>query len=162
MGAVEAVCENMGGIVSSGPRMRFVFPMKLLDGTWREQALTSDSETSISSFPHAYNITTGGDFPIGDAKYTFTCTANGNAPSIELNVAGDKISIAGSFVTNDVIIVDLARDRVITLNGTRYASVSPNRAWWIRLPPDTGSLALNFDADSGTWDMDIDWYNKWL
>ena len=65
-------------------------------------------------------------------------------------------------MTNDVIIVDLARDRVITLNGTRYASVSPNRAWWMRMPADEAALGLNFDADSGTWDMDIDWHNKWL
>ncbi len=162
MGAVEAICENMGGIVAAGPRMRFVFPMQMLDGTWREQSLTSDTEASIAAFPHAYTIATGGDYPIGDAKYTFTCVADGNAPSIELDVAGDKISVAGAFVASDVIVVDLARDRAITLNGARYGSVSPNRGYWMRLPPDTAALGVTLDADSGTWTMLIEYRNRWL
>jgi len=162
MGAVEAVCEYMGGIQAAGPRMRYVFPMKLLDGTWREQALQSDTESSISSFPHAYTIATGGDHKIGDLKVTFTCVADGNAPSLELDAAGDKISVAGAFVAADVIIVDLGRDRVITLNGSRYGSVSPNRGYWMRLPPDDATLDVTLDADSGTWTCKIEWYNRWL
>jgi hypothetical protein len=162
MGAVEAVCENFGGVTAAGPRMRYVFPMQMLDGTWREQALQTDTESSISSFPHAYTIATGGDYPIGDAKFTFTCVADGNAPTIALAGNGDKISVAGAFVAADVIVVDLARDRSITLNGARYGSVSPNRAYWMRLPPDDATLDVTLDADSGTWTMLIEWRNRWL
>lgn len=162
MGLVEAICENFGGVTAAGPRMRFVFPMQMLDGTWREQSLTSDTEASIAAFPHAYTIATGGDYPIGDAKFTFTCVADGTAPSFELDSNGDKISVAGAFVASDVIVVDLARDRSITLNGDRYGSVSPNRAYWIRLPPDDATLDVTLDADSGTWTMLIEWRNRWL
>jgi len=162
MGAVEAVCEYFGGITASGPRMRFVFPMQMMDGTWREQVVSTDTQASIAVFPHAYTIATGGDYPVGDAKFTFTCVADGNAPTVELDVAGDKISVAGAFVAGDVIVVDLARDRVVTLNGVRYGSVSPNRAWWMRLPPDEAALGVTLGADSGTWTLKIDWRNRWL
>lgn len=162
MAAVEALCEYLGGLRSAGPRMRFVFPMRLVDGVWREQSLQSDTQASISSFPFAYTIATGGDYAIGDPKITFTCVAAGTAPSLELTASGDKISVAGSFATSDVIVVDLGRDRIITLNGSNYTSVSPNRAWWMRLPPDTASLGLELDADSGTWTVLVEWRNKWI
>lgn len=162
MGDMEAICEYMGGVQPSGPQFRYAFILRLLDGLWREQTLQSDEEASISSFPHAYTIATGGNYKVGDAKLTFTCVADGNAPSFELDEAGDKISIAGAFVASDVIIVDLARDRVITKNGARYASVSPNRAWWLRLPPDDATLDVILDADSGTWTMKVEWRNRWL
>lgn len=162
IGAVEAVCEYMGGIQAAGPRMRYVFPMKLLDGTWREQALKSDTQASIAVFPHAYTIATGGDHKIGDLKITFTCVADGSAPSLKLSVDGDKISVAGAFVATDVIIVDLSRERAITLNGSRYGSVSPNKAWWMRLPPDEAALGMTLDANSGTWTVQIEWQNRWV
>ncbi len=161
-GAVETAIECLATVDATDRRYVFTWILRQLDGLWREQALTSDEEASIAAFPHAYTIATGGNHPIGDAKYTFTCVADGSAPSIELNVAGDKISVAGAFVAADVIVVDLARVRVITKNGTRYASVSPNRGWWMRLPHDTAALAMNLDADSGTWTMKIEWRNKWL
>jgi len=116
-GPVEARVECLSPIQASGPRIRYVFPMRMVDGMWREQSLNTDTESSISSFPHAYTIATGGNFMIGDPKITFTCVADGNAPSLELDVAGDKISVSGAFVAADVIVVDLGRTRVITLNG---------------------------------------------
>lgn len=161
-GAVETAIECLIGTEAMDRRYVFTWILRQLDGLWREQTLTTDTEASISSFPHSYTIETGGNHPIGDAKYTFTCVANGSAPSIELDVAGDKISVAGAFVSSDVIVVDLARDRVVTKNGTRYASVSPNRGWWMRLPHDTATLGMILDADSGTWTMDIEWRSKWL
>ena len=162
IGAVEAICENLGGVRAAGPRMRFVFPMRLLDGTWREQSLTSDTQTDIVAFPHAYNIVTDGDYPIGDAKITFTCKANGTAPTLEVTSTGDKISVAGSFVTNDIIIIDLGRTRVFTLNGSNYTTVSSNRAWWMRLPDSTAALGMTLGASSGTWDCKIEWRSRWL
>lgn len=163
-GAVEAFVECLSPIQASGPRMRYVFPMRMVDGIWSEQTLQSDTEGPIASgsMPHAYTIATGGNYKIGDAKFTFTCNADGNAPTFALDVAGDQISVAGAFVTNDVIVVDLGRDRAITLNGNRYSSVSPNRGSWMRLPEDTAALGVTLDADSGTWTMKVEWNNKWL
>ncbi len=162
-GAVETAIECLFNVEAIDRRFVFTWILRQLDGLWREQALTSDTEAGIVfGAPHAYTIATGGNHPIGDAKFTFTCVADGSAPSIELDVAGDKISVAGAFVAADVIVVDLARDRVITKNGTRYASVSPNRGWWMHLPHDTAALGVTLDADSGTWTMLIEWRNKWL
>ena len=162
MGAVEAVCEYMGGIRASGPRMRYVFPMRMLDAAWREQALQTDTQPSIAAFPFAYNIATGGNFDIGDARITFTCVADGAAPSIEIPATGDKITVAGSFVAADVIVVELGRTRIFTLNGSTYTSISSNKAWWMRLPSSTAVLGMSLDATSGTWTVQIDWRNKWL
>ncbi len=161
-GLVETRVECLSPIQASGPRMRYIFPLRMVDGVWREQALQSDTQAAIAAFPFAYNIITGGNFRIGDPKITFTCDVAGNAPTLELDVAGDKISIAGAFVANDVIIVDLDRTRTITLNGSRYGSVSPNRAWWMHLPPSTPALGLILGADSGTWTVQVDWHNKWI
>lgn len=162
LGAVETVCEYMGGIRAAGPRMRYVFPMRMVDGVWREQTLQSNTQTGIAIFPHAYTITTGGDFDIGDAKITLTCIANGAAPSLEIPATGDKISVAGSFLAGDIIIIDLGRTRALTLNGSTYTSVSPNKAWWMRLPSSTALLGLTLDATSGTWTCLVEWRNKWL
>lgn len=161
-GLVETRVECLTPIQASGPRIRYVFPLRMVDGSWREQTLQTSTVSSISSFPHNYTIDTGGNFMVGDPKITFTCVADGNAPSLELDDAGDKISVSGAFVSSDVIIVDLGRTRAITLNGSRYGSVSPNRAWWMRLPPDNATLDLNLDADSGTWTCKIEWRNRWL
>lgn len=161
-GAVETAIECLATVDATDRRHVFTWILRQLDGLWREQDVTVDTQAAIAVFPHAYTIVTGGNHPIGDAKFTFTCDANGNAPSIALNVAGDKISVAGAFVAGDMIVVDLARDRVITKNGARYGSVSPNRGWWMRLPHDTAALGMILDADSGTWTIKIEWRNKWL
>jgi len=162
MGAVETVCEYMGGIRAAGPRMRYVFPMRMLDAAWREQTLQTDTQASIAAFPFVYNIVTGGDFDIADAKITLTCVANGAAPSIEIPATGDKITVAGSFVATDVIVIDLGRTRAFTLNGSTYTSISSNKAWWMRLPSSTAALGMSLDATSGTWTVKIEWRNKWL
>ncbi len=161
MGDIEAVSEFMGGLNSTNPRMRFVFPMRLVEGSWREQTASSDTESSISTFPHSYTIATSGDTDIGDATFTFTCTSAGANPYIEVTSTGEKISLSGSFSASDVVVVNL-RDSIFTLNGTSTAVVRKNRAWFIRLPHNQSALGLSFGADSGTWTMKIDWNNRWL
>lgn len=161
-GSIETLVECLPTIEALDRRYIMTWILRQLDGMWREQALQSDTEASIAAFPHAYTIATGGNYAIADAKITFTCVADGNAPSLALDVAGDTISVAGAFTAADVIVVDLARDRVITLNGDRYGAVSPNRAWYFRMPEDTAALGLTLDADSGTWTVLIEWRNKWL
>ncbi len=161
MGALEAPVEYFGGIEAGGPRMRWIFPMRLLEGAWREQVASSDTEASISSFPHAYTILTGGDTDIGDATITFTCIAAGDNPKLTIDTPGDVLSASGSFSTSDVLIANL-RTSTFTLNGVSTAVFRRNRAWYMRLPNDQAALGLTFDADSGTWTVKIDWNDRWL
>ncbi len=161
MGALEAPVEYFGGIEAGGPRMRYIFPMRLLEGAWREQAVSTDTEASISSFPHAYTILTGGDTDIGDATITLTCVAAGDNPKLTIDTPGDELSASGSFSTADILIANL-RTSTFTLQGLSTAVFRRNRAWYMRLPNDQAALGLTLDADSGTWTAKIDWNNRWL
>jgi hypothetical protein len=163
-GAVETRIECVAGVESIEQRYRFTFALRMIDGVWRDQALTSDTQASIAfaAMPFAYTIATGGDYEITDPKITLTCVADGAAPSIEQTAVNEKISVAGSFTAADVIVIDLDRDRAITLNGTRYALVTPDRAWWMRLLPDTAALGMELDASSGTWTVLLEYRDKWL
>lgn len=160
MGAVEAVSEYMGGLNSSDFRMRFVFPMRMVEGSWREQTASQDIETGLGT-TGSYTIATGGDTDVGDATFTFTCTADGANPALTITSTGDELSLNGSFVAGDVVVVNL-RDSIFTLNGTSTAVVRKNRAWFMRLPHDQATLGLGWAADSGTWTMQIDFNNRWL
>jgi len=161
-GAVETRIECVSGVEAIDARYRFTFFLRAIDGVWRAQTLSTDTQASKSVFPHAFTIATGGDYEITDPKFTFTCVADGVAPSVEQTAVSEKISVAGAFVASDVIVVDLSRDRAVTLNGARYGSVSPNRAWWMRLLPATAALGLSLDADSGTWTLATEYRDKWL
>ena len=163
-GTMEARVEFMGGVRASGPRMRYIFPLRMIDGYWREQTLSTDTESSISSFPHAYTIATGGNYPIGDPKITFTCVTDGVSPSLTQTVLAETIQATGSFVAADEIIIDLGRDRAFTKNGTRYGLISGNRAWWMRLTPAQALLGMTLGdgTTTGTWTCKIEWRNKWL
>ncbi len=161
MGALEAPVEYLGGIEAGGPRMRWIFPMQLLEGAWREQAASTDAENGISSFPHAYTILTGGDTDVGDATITMECTADGDNPKLTIDTPDDELSASGSFSSGDILIANL-RTSTFTLNGLSTAVFRRNRAWYMRFPNDQAALGLTFDADSGIWDVDIDWNNRWL
>ena len=161
LGALEAPVEYLGGIAAAGPRMRWVFPMRLLEGAWREQVASTDTEATITVFPHAYTILTGGDTDIGDATITITCNSAGDNPKLTIDATGDELLASGSFSGTDVLVANL-RTSTFTLNGASTAVFRRNRAWYMRLPNDQAALGLTFDADSGDWDVDIDWNNRWL
>ena len=161
MGALEAPVEYFGGIEAAGPRMRWIFPMRLLEGAWREQVASTDTEAAITSFPHAYTILTGGDTDIGDATFTLTCNTAGSNPKLTIDTPGDELLASGSFSASDILIANF-RTSTFTLNGLSTAVFRRNRAWYMRLPNDQAALGLTFDADSGDWDVDIDWNNRWL
>jgi hypothetical protein len=162
MGAVEAVCEYMGGVQAAGPRMRYVFPLRMLEGSWRGQTLKTLSRLGFSSQDTANLDTLGGDADVGDAKITVTCKGAGDDPSIEINPPGDKITFVGSFALDDVLIADL-RTHTFTFNGARSdALIERNRAWYFRLTPDIDPSTLRVNMATGTWDFVLEWNNRWL
>lgn len=161
-GAVETAVEMLEGVEPTDRRYRFVFFLTMLDGVWRAQSASTHQEASVSSFPHAFTINTGGDYPIADPVLTFECVADGASPSLEQDVTGELITVNGSFTAGDTIVVDLGNPRSFTLEGARYPNVSMNRGWGMRLQPDESALGMTLDATSGTWTLDIDWRNKWL
>ena len=160
LGNVEAISEYLGGISYGDTRVRQMLPMRLTEGSWRAQTASQDIETGLAT-AGSYTIATGGDTDIGDATFTFTCTAAGANPALSLTTNGDKISLNGSFATSDVIVVNL-RDSIFTLNGVSTAVVRKNRAWFMRLPHGQAALGLTWTADSGTWTVQIDWNDRWL
>jgi hypothetical protein len=162
-GNVEALIESLSPMENQEARYKFVAILRLVEGSWRDQAATTDTQSSISAFPHAFtDIDTLGNAEIGDAKFTLTCVSAGTNPSISNDVTGETIFIPGSFSASDEIIIDLATPRSFTLNGSRYAPVNANRGWWIRLPYDTTGVPMTLDADSGTWTLVTEWRNRWL
>lgn len=161
-GAVETRIECIGGVEPSDARYKFTFGLRQIDGIWQAQTPSTNQEASVSVFPHAFTIDTGGDYEIGDLKITLTCVSAGSNPSVTLDGKNETITVPGSFSASDVIVVKPGRDPIFTLNGSRYAGITGNRAWWIRLPYGATSEAMTLDADSGTWTLDLEWRDKWL
>lgn len=164
MGAVEAVGEYIGGVVSAGPRMRFVFPIRMLEGSWREQTTQTFNRLGFSSQNTANINSLDGDAEVGDANVTITCKGAGDDPSIEINPPGDKITFVGSFALNDVLIANL-RTHTFTLNGANAHSMlerTNGRAWYFRLNPAIDPSTLRINMATGTWDFVLNWNNRWL
>lgn len=129
---------------------------------WRELPLTTVNENTITSFPHDFNIDTAGNAPIGDLIITIDVDAASSTPSLEVVSTGDKITVNdGSLVNTDQIIIDLGA-RTFTKNAVRADSlILRETAWFMRLPA-ADVLAMRFDATSGDYDLQLDYYKKWL
>ncbi len=141
---------------------RFVVEMRAPRPFWRELPIQQDIQSNVTSFPHNYLIATGGNAPIADAVITIHCDSGGSNPSLTLTSTGEFIKVNDTLIPNDDVIIDLGA-RTFEKNGVRAdSSISRNRAWFMRLPPNSPSLSLDFDADSGQYDVTIDWYDKWF
>ena len=129
---------------------------------WREMPLVTVNQNTITSFPHAFNINTLGNAPINDMVMTIDANASGAAPSLECVSTGDKISITDvGILINDQFIIDL-NTKTFTKNTVRADGfISRETAWFMRLPP-AASLAMSFDATSGNYDLQLEYYKKWL
>ena len=132
---------------------------------WREMPLIQDSETSLTGF-NAFTIPVDGNAPVDDVVFTINCTADGSSPSIKIPTTGDIVTISDATLTSgDEVIIDLA-NRSFTKNAVRNdLAIQHNRAWFIELPAPLGvpaTLGVEFDSVSGTYNLDIDRYNKWF
>jgi hypothetical protein len=155
---LSAFPVNSGAGASS---YRFVVEFTAPRPFWREMPKITVNENAISSFPHAFNVATAGNVPIGDAKITIACTSAGSTPSLEIVSTGDIITVNDALSGGDSVVIDLAT-KSFTKNAVRTdASIERNRAWFLRMPP-AASLGMSFDALSGTYNLTMEYYKKWI
>ena len=127
---------------------------------WREMPKITVVESAISSFPHAFNLNTQGNAPIGDLKFTVDCTVAGSGISLSIASNDDVVGI-GNLIASDSFVVDLGI-KSFTKNAVRADSViSRNNAWYLRLQP-AAALGMIFDAAGGTHTLTLEYYKKWL
>ncbi len=129
---------------------------------WREKPLTTVNRNAITVFPDNFNIDTLGNAPIGDLIITIDVNAASSTPSLECVSTGDKITFNDpSLILNDQIVIDLGA-RTFKKNTVRAdALVQRTSTWFMRLPT-AASLAMKFDVTSGNYDLQLDYYRKWL
>lgn len=132
---------------------------------WREMPLITDNENAITGL-RAFDIDVDGNAPVDDVVYTIDCTSDGSSPQIYIPSTEDIITVSDATLTGgDTVVIDLAQ-RLFTKNGVRYDSaISHNRAWFIELPAPLGvpaTLGVEFDSVSGTYNLQIERYNKWF
>ena len=150
--AVDETTQNAGA-------NRFNWPYSIwnLRGYWEEAAEQTEVDTGMTASATIGPFTVGGDVRT-EPKFTITCTADGDAPAIEHAATGAKLSIVGSFVNTDVIVVDVAND-LVTLNGVPTKNILRiTRGYLMELDP--GSVSLAFTSDSGTWSVTTAWRDR--
>ena len=127
---------------------------------WRELPLITVTRTGIST--DSFNIDTAGNAPIGDAVITVDAVAPSSTPHLECTITGDRITISDvGILTNDQFVIDLG-SKTYTKNGIRAdAFVQRESAPFLRLPA-ASSLAMTFGSVSGSFDLKMEYYKKWL
>lgn len=138
---------------------RFIWPYSTwqLRGYWEEANEQTETDTGLTASGTIGPFTVGGNVR-AEPKFTITCTADGSSPAIEHVPTGAKLTIVGSYVNTDVIVVDVAND-LVTLNGTPAKNILRiTRGYLMELDP--GSVSLAFTSDSGTWTVDTEWRDR--
>lgn len=146
-------------IQAGGPN-RFNWPYSIwnLRGYWEEAAEQTEVDTGMGASATIGPFTVAGDVRV-EPKFTITCTADGDSPSIEHVATGAKLTVVGSYVSSDVIVVDVAND-VVTLNGTPVKNLLRiTRGYLMEL--DAGVTSLTFNSDSGTWSVTTAWRDRY-
>ncbi len=159
---VEVIDEAIIKTESADQRYMVDIPLVAARPFWKELPLVTDTENSITGF-RAFNIDIDGNAPTDDMLITITCTADGSSPKLTIPTNGDEILIAdASLSSGDEIILDLG-NRQFTKNGSRYdQSIDHNRGWFMELPKGPGTIGMEFDSDSGTYNLELKRYHKWF
>lgn len=160
--SVEVIDEAQIKTESKDQRYMVDVPLIAARPFWSELPLITDTELAITGL-RAFNIDIGGNAPTDDIVITIDCTSAGSSPQLTIPTTGDEIIVADAAMSGgDQIIIDLA-NREFTKNGTRNdQSIDHNRAWFMELPAITGSLGMEFDSASGTYNLKIERYDKWF
>jgi hypothetical protein len=141
-------------------RFHWRWPMWQLDGYWRDATESTETDAGLGASATLTTLAIGGNHPTSP-KFTITCTAAGDDPTIEDPTTGDIIALPGTYATNDVIVVDVP-NRLVTLNGTRAKSLyKPNRGYWMEFDPADADPALDFTSASGTWTVVSAWKDRY-
>ncbi len=135
-------------------RQRIEIPILFTRGYWETVAVSTETDNGLGASGSIGPFTPGGShrtYP----KFTITCQTAGSNPSIEEPVSGAILLAAGSFVSSDVVVIDVA-DRInggVTLNGTRAKNLlSVNRGYWMRFVAGVAHT-LDWTSSSGLWDV---------
>ena len=144
----------------SGPeRMRWRYPIWLLDGFWEEVAADSEVDTGLTTTGTIGPFTPAGNHPV-EPVFTITCQTAGANPKIENAATGDSVELVASYSASDVIVVDIP-GRNVTVNGTRDKNaLRINRGFYYNLEAGV-SATLNWTASSGSWDVTTAWRPRW-
>lgn len=144
---------------SGAERQRLEIPLLFTRGHWLSDLEDSEVDTGLTTTGSIGPFTPGGThrtYP----KFTITCTAAGDNPSIEEPASGAIIQLAGSFATSDVIVVDVDA-RLVTLNGVRAKNLLVlSRGYWMRLRENVAHT-LTWTATSGTWSVTTAWRDRY-
>ena len=138
---------------------RFIWPYSTWQtrGYWEEAAAQNEIEAGMGSSGTVGPFTVGGNVR-AEPKITITCTADGSTPALLHSPTGAKLTIVGSYVNTDVIVIDVAND-LVTLNGTPAKNLLRiTRGYLMEFDP--GSVSLAFTSDSGTWTVDTEWRDR--
>ncbi len=147
----------------TGPtRQRLQFPTMFTQGHWAAAAAESEVDNGLGA-----SATIGPFTPLGShrtyPKFTIECQSDGANPSIEDPITGAILLLSSSFVSSDVIVIDVA-DRLnggVTLNGTRAKNLlSVNRGYWMRFEANT-AYSLDWTSSSGSWDVTTEWKDRY-
>lgn len=133
-------------------RMVYDWPCWLLKGYWVEATASHDvTDSTLGASANLTQINVGGTHPT-EPVFTVTCNSDGANPAIEDPATGDKIVLADSFVSTDVVEVDIP-NRLAKKNGTRVKNlVTINRGHWMEFAANS-TVDLDFTSDSGSWDV---------
>lgn len=162
----EVQCEILVSDAVEQPdgsgRFGWTWPVWQVRGYWEDVALSTDTELALGAAGTIGPLTVGGNHPT-DPKFTITCQTAGANPAIENPANLDKLSIAGSFVATDVIVIDVGasvEDDQVTLNGVRAKNLLRiNRGFLLEFAEDT-SISLDWTSDSGSWDVLTEWKDR--
>ena len=144
----------------SGPeRMRWRYPLWLLDGFWEEVAAASETDTGLTTTGTIGPFTADGNHPT-EPVFTITCQTAGSNPKIVNASTGDSIELVAAYSASDVIVVDIP-NRTVTLNGTRDKNaLRINRGFYYNIEAGV-STTLDWTATSGSWDVTTEWRPRW-
>lgn len=133
-------------------RFQWAYPVWQIEGYWEDAADTQDvDDTGLTTTGTIALAAIGGTHPT-EPVFTIDCVSDGDAPAIEYTAEGDTLSIVGSYVTSDQIVIDVP-NRLVTLNGSRAKNLLRiNRGFWMEFA-NGATPSLDWTADSGTWDV---------
>lgn len=158
----EILAADEGRHGSGATRLRVEIPLLFTRGHWETVAASSETDLALGTSGTIGPFTPGGThrtYP----KFTITCQTAGSNPQIEETISGATLLLASSFVSTDVIVIDVA-DRInggVTLNGTRAKNLlDVNRGYWMRFDPDV-AYSLAWTATSGSWDVTTEWKDRY-
>lgn len=140
-------------------RFYWPWPVWMLNGYWEQTTANDDDDASLTTTGTLGPFAIGGDHPT-EPVFTIDCVSDGANPQIEEQTSGDTYLLATSFTAGEQIIIDTP-SRTVTVDAVRAKNILKiNRGHWMEFPAGANAT-LDWTADSGTWDVNTAWRNRW-